>query len=379
MENKIRVLHVAQAAGGVDRYLRLLLKYLDKDKFDNIVILSQDFKKSDYEGLVFAFEQVEMTRVIGKKDLIAISEVRHLIKKYQPDIVYAHSSKAGAIARIADIGIRNQCIYNPHGWAFNMQCGKKKQIIYALIERISAPFCDKIICISEAEKQSALRKRICSEEKLQVILNGVDVEEYERSKMFRSNVVNRVTFGIPDDAFVIGMVGRISRQKAPDVFIRAAKEIQAKIPNAYFIIVGDGPDRKKVEEYAIKNHISLFVTGWVENTFEYVDLFDIALLLSRWEGFGLVLPEYMLSEKPIIATEVDAIPEIIIDGKNGILIKPDDENKVTEAVLKLYCDKTLKFKLCYNEVITVREKFDVKRTVSETEKLLETLVKVCDI
>ena len=129
-KNKIRILHVAQAAGGVDRYIRMLLKYLDKEKFENILVCSQDFHEEDYRGLVDSFEQVEMIRAIGGNDLKAIKEVRTLIKKYNPDIVYAHSSKAGAIARIADIGLKNHCVYNPHGWAFNMRCSAKKKAIY---------------------------------------------------------------------------------------------------------------------------------------------------------------------------------------------------------------------------------------------------------
>ena len=110
-KNKIRILHVAQAAGGVDRYIRMLLKYLDKEKFENILVCSQDFHEEEYRDLVDSFEQVEMTRAIGGNDLKAIKEVRTLIKKYNPDIVYAHSSKAGAIARVADIGLKNHCVY----------------------------------------------------------------------------------------------------------------------------------------------------------------------------------------------------------------------------------------------------------------------------
>lgn len=131
-KNKIRILHVAQAAGGVDRYIRMLLKYLDKEKFENILVCSQDFHEEDYRDLVDSFEQVEMTRAIGGNDLKAIKEVRTLIKKYNPDIVYAHSSKAGAIARVADIGLKNHCVYNPHGWAFNMRCSAKKKAMYTV-------------------------------------------------------------------------------------------------------------------------------------------------------------------------------------------------------------------------------------------------------
>lgn len=126
---------VAQAAGGVDRYIRMLLKYLDKEKFENILVCSQDFHEEDYKSLVDSFEQVEMMRAIGGNDLKAIKAVRALIKRYNPDIVYAHSSKAGAIARIADVGLKNHCVYNPHGWAFNMRCSAKKRQCTQLLKR----------------------------------------------------------------------------------------------------------------------------------------------------------------------------------------------------------------------------------------------------
>ena len=293
-KNKIRILHVAQAAGGVDRYIQMLLKYLDKEKFENVLVCSQDFHEEDYRGLVDSFEQVEMTRAIGGNDLKAIREVRALIKKYNPDIVYAHSSKAGAIARVADIGLKNRCVYNPHGWAFNMRCSAKKKAIYTMIEKIAAPFCDKIICISDAEKQSALDKKICKEDKLQVIFNGVDIEAYENGA---HGAVKRQDLNIPEDAFVVGMVGRISQQKAPDVFIKMAKQVKDEVPNAHFIIVGNGNQEDEIRKYAKDNGFSdsLHITGWVDDPMSYVELFDVACLLSRWEGFGLALPEYMIA------------------------------------------------------------------------------------
>ena len=92
-KKKIKILHVAQAAGGVDRYIRMLLKYLDKEKFENILVCSQDFREKDYKNLVDFFEQVKMDRAIGSNDLKAIGEVRRLIKRYNPDIVYAPHMK----------------------------------------------------------------------------------------------------------------------------------------------------------------------------------------------------------------------------------------------------------------------------------------------
>lgn len=373
-KKKIKILHVAQAAGGVDRYIRMLLKYLDKEKFENILVCSQDFREKDYKNLVDFFEQVKMDRAIGSNDLKAIGEVRRLIKRYNPDIVYAHSSKAGAIARVADIGLKNHCLYNPHGWAFNMRCSAKKEAMYTAIEKIAAPFCDKIICISDAEKQSALDKKICREDKLQVIFNGVDIEAYENGI---HGTVKRKDLNIPEDAFVVGMVGRISQQKAPDVFVKMAKQVKDEIPNAHFIIVGNGNQEDEIRKYAKDNGFSdsLHITGWVDDPMSYVELFDVACLLSRWEGFGLVLPEYMMARKPIVASRVDAIPNIICDGENGLLVEMDDVVGASTAVLKLYLNNNLKSKLIDEGLKTVYKKFDVQRMTRETEKLFEEVTR----
>ena len=373
-KNKIRILHVAQAAGGVDRYIRMLLKYLDKDRFENILVCSQDFNKEDYNGLVDYFEQIEMMRAIGESDLKAIRAVRKLIKIYNPDIVYAHSSKAGAIARIADIGFKNCCVYNPHGWAFNMRCSTMKREMYIAIERMAAPFCDKIICISDAEKQSALDKKICREDKLEVIFNGVDIEAYENGT---HGAVKRKDLNIPEDAFIVGMVGRVSSQKAPDVFVKMAKQVKNKVPNSHFIIVGGGDQEAEIKKYARDNAFldCLHITSWVDNPMSYVELFDVACLLSRWEGFGLALPEYMMAGKPIVASRVDAIPNIIRDGENGLLVEVDDVTGASEAVLRIYSDEKLKNVLIKAGLETVNKKYDARRVSNETDKLFEELTK----
>lgn len=371
-KSKIKILHVAQAAGGVDRYIRMLLKYLDKNKFENILVCSHDFQRKNYEGLTDAFEQVEMERAIGKSDIKAMSEVRTLIKKYNPDIVYAHSSKAGAIARVADIGLKNYCVYNPHGWAFNMRCSNMKKAMYAAIEKIAALFCDKIICISDAEKQSALDKKICKESKLQIIFNGVDVDAYKEGK---HGVVKRADLGIPDDAFVVGMVGRVSPQKAPDIFVRMAKLVNDKNLNSHFIIVGSGMLEREIREYALKQGFSdkLHITGWVDNPMSYVELFDVGCLLSRWEGFGLALPEYMMAGKPIVATNVDAIPNIINDGENGLLVNVDDIDGASNAVNKIFSDSILRRKLINQGYRDVEARFNAKRVSVEHQAMFEKL------
>ena len=110
-----------------------------------------------------------------------------------------------------------------------------------------------------------------------------------------------------------------------------------EVPNAHFIIVGNGNQEDEIRKYAEDNDFSnsLHITGWVDNPMSYVELFDVACLLSRWEGFGLALPEYMMAGKPIVASRVDAIPNIIRNGENGLLVEVDDDIGTSKAVLRI--------------------------------------------
>lgn len=246
--------------------------------------------------------------------------------------------------------------------------------MYTVIEKLAAPFCDKVICISDAEKQSALDNKICKENKLQVIFNGVDIEAYENGI---HGEINRKELNIPEDAFVVGMVGRISQQKAPDVFIKMAKLIKEKISNAHFIIVGNGNQEDTIISYAEKNGFidSLHITGWVDNPMNYVELFDVACLLSRWEGFGLVLPEYMMAGKPIVASNVDAIPNIIKNGENGLLVEVDDAVGASEAVLRIHNEIGLRDKVVTKGLQDAHNRFDARRVAKEHEILFERIKK----
>lgn len=371
MERKIRVLHVAEAAGGVERYLETLFKY-SKDKVENILVCSQNYDYEKFKRLADRVIVLKMAHDIQPSSDIKVERtLRRIIKQLKPDIVYAHSSKAGAFARIADLGLNNKVIYNPHGWAFNMQQSAKKKEMCKWVEKISAHFCDKIVCISDAEKESALREKICKSSKLQVIYNGIDLEEIEKT-----TPMSRDQLGIPKDAFVVGMVGRLSKQKAPDTFVKAAKLIKEKIPNAFFLMVGDGELRDQVESLSNQYDLgsSFLITGWVDNPAAYMKIMNVGMLLSRWEGFGLVLPEYMACGIPIVATNVDAIPNIVKDGVNGMLVDKDDYHKAADAVDRLFKQPDLKSSLVKVESNIVKTKFDGQRVAQNSEQLYKELI-----
>lgn len=376
MQVSKRIIHIVEAPGGVERYLITLLSNMKKyTGFEHYLICSNLYQIDKFRGLVKAVAVIkDMGHEISlTHDIKAVVEVRRAIKRFKPDIVYCHSSKAGVIGRISDFGIKNKVLYNAHGWSFNIRgISAIKRVFFEMIERMLSPMTDIIVCISEYEKQSALNHRICKKEKLIVINSGIDLNGYTYN-----STIDKMNFGIPKNAFVIGTVGRLSPQKAPDIFVKMAYMVKKRIPEAFFVIVGDdigdGTFGKKIQQMIKKYRLEncFFVTGWVDNPLEYVEMFDVATLLSRWEGFGLVLPEYMMMKKPIVGSSADAIPYVI--GNAGIIVDKDDYMQAAEAVIELYKDRDKTRRIIDVGVERVKM-FDAKRMAEESKSLFCSMI-----
>lgn len=237
------------------------------------------------------------------------------------------------------------------------------------MEKCLSPLTDKIVCISEAEKVSAERVRIANDNKLELIPNGIDVEAVKCAVPKR-----RMDFGIADDAFVVGMIGRISPQKAPDIFIKSAKLIHDNIKKSAFIIVGDGEEREEVECFARENDLNLIITGWTDKPYSYLKMFDVAVLLSRWEGFGLAVVEYMAAEKNVVATRTDAIPTLIDDGVDGLLVEVDNPEDVKEKVMWLYNHPNEAKAMRDKALQKVIKRYDISRVVDQHVEMFNKLV-----
>ena len=246
---------------------------------------------------------------------------------------------------------------------------KFKSFVYLLMEKCLSPLTDKIVCISEAEKVSAERERIANDNKLELIPNGIDVEAVKCAVPKR-----RMDFGIADDAFVVGMIGRISPQKAPDIFIKSARLIHDNIKNSAFIIVGDGEEREEVECFARENDLNLIITGWTDKPYSYLKMFDVAVLLSRWEGFGLAVVEYMAAEKNVVATRTDAIPTLIDDGVDGLLVEVDNPEDVKEKVMWLYNHPNEAKAMRDKALQKVIKRYDISRVVDQHVEMFNKLV-----
>ncbi len=377
MCKKKTILYIAQPThGGAIEYLYMFLKNIDKTKYNNILVLSEDYigGTKRFEDLVESIYFLPMSREIKIGNVLkSVSKLKRILKKEKPSIIYMHSSMAGAVGRIANLfNFKVKLLYNAHGWYFNAKISKKKKKFYALIERILALRTTKIINISKAEYESALQHKIASKKKMCIIENAIDFSKFEGCDQYREKT--RKKYNIKDDDIVIGVVGRLSEQKDPMTIIKAFNEVYKENKNVKLIYVGSGDLESEVKEYTTKKHLEhlVTVTGWVEDTERYIPAFDIAVLPSRWEGFGLVLIEYMACNKPIIASNVGGIADIITNNKNGLLFEIGDYEELSKKIKLLIENKEM-----LNNIVAENKecskKYDISVLIKKHEELFDKI------
>jgi glycosyltransferase involved in cell wall biosynthesis len=365
----MKILHVLQGTvGGTIEFVNLLMQQLRLKGHINVVACPR-YSALREKCIANGFEWIEldMCREISFfKDIRAVIMLTKIIKEQKCDILHAHSSKAGAIGRIAAWLQGVPCVYTAHGWSFNMRVSKKKKFFYAFVERFFSHITAAITCISQQELDSAVSIGI-NPKKLVKIDNGLDLGKYD----IHDDVdALKGCLNIPRDKVVIGVVGRITEQKDPFFFLNIASTIKKQVQNSYFVFVGDGELRGQVEE-RIKSsddlRDSVSITGWTDNPELYIKCFDIAVLTSKWEGFGLVLVEYMASKIPIVATNVDGIPYVVKDGYSGLLSDSGNADQFADKICLLLRDNALRDTLVSNAYREAHEKFSIERTARQYE------------
>ena len=373
---KKKVLHIAQSAGGVAEYLYMLLKNFNSTEYENVLIVSEDYKNQikRFEPYIKNIYVVPMTRNINPKvDINSIFRIKKIIKEERPEIVYLHSSKAGAVGRLALLfDFKTKILYNAHGWYFNAEIGKKKKTFFAFVEKVLAIKTNKIINISNAEYESALKYKIAPKKKMCIIENGIDFSKFANSDMYRTET--RKKYDIDKNDIVIGVVGRLSEQKDPMTTIRVFKMVKDKYSNAKLMMVGSGELEDEVRGFAKSNNIDkdVIITGWIDNVEKYIPAFDIAVLPSKWEGFGLVIVEYMACGKPVVASNVGGIVDLIEDGKNGFLCEVGNEKEIYYKIDKILECKDLRENISKRNYID-KDKYDILLFMEKYIEILKNI------
>jgi glycosyltransferase involved in cell wall biosynthesis len=276
------------------------------------------------------------------------------------DVIHAHSAKAGFLARLAAAlrGRRSACVFTPHAWSFWAADGFRGRL-YRNLERVAARWCRMILVVSEQERLAGLAAGIGRPEQYRVVTNGIELERFSAPP---DPVDGRVVF-----------LGRLSRQKRPDVAVRALARLLENHPAAELHIAGEGPERAPVKRLAERLGVTdaLRMLGTREDIPELLSGASCLLLTSDYEGCPLSVLEAMAAGVPVVATRVGAVPEMIDDDRAGLLVEPGDAEGAAAAIGELLADPAHARELGDEGRRRARERFSREQMIERTLALYD--------
>lgn len=300
------------------------------------------------------------------KDLLCIGEIKRLIEMEKPDVVHLNSSKAGVIGSIAAklSKHKTKIIYTCHGWVFNESLNPLIRIIYLGLEKFTGSFKDKIICISEPDRRSAIKYRITKSEKLVTIYNGIDLNLMS----FLEKDCARQELGLPADRIIIGNIANFFKTKGLEFLIEAADMlINKQRQDIIFAIIGDGELRPQLEEQIKNKNLSssFLLLGKKQSAAKYLKAFDVYVSSSVKEGVPYSILEAMAAGLPIIATAVGGVPEVIKNEANGLLIDAENPLAISKKINLLLTDNSLTSRLVQRAASDINN-YSLEGQISQT-------------
>jgi glycosyltransferase involved in cell wall biosynthesis len=293
---------------------------------------------------------VQMERRISPgRDLRALARLTSVLMRIKPDVVHAHTPKAGLLGMLAATaaGVSAR-VYHIHGFPFVTQSGWRRAVmIWA--ERTACRLADQVYSVSQSIAKIAADERICRAERLRVLGNGsiggVDARaRFSPDRYANERVVLRRRLGIPDDARVVGYVGRIVRDKGVEQLVAAWADIREKLVDAYLVLVGDVEEQDPIsgETWStLRDDARVRLIGSVLDTPPYYSIMDVVALPSFREGLPVVPLEAAAMALPVVATRIPGCIDAIMDGETGTLVPVGDVTALSRALLTYLQDPDL--------------------------------------
>jgi len=331
-------------------------------------------------------EDIDVKVVPLKKsyDFVAALRLRNLILREGVQVLHTHGMLVNIVGRIASklahVPVSVSTVHltrelSSGGRAENIREGLKANY-YRALDNSTARFNDRIIAVSESVRRDLISQGI-SPDKLVVIKNGIEFEGWQRPNgRKKQRARKREEFGIGNNS-VVGTITRFSKQKDVHTFLYAMSEVVRKYPRVRCLILGDGEQREDLEDLSTRLALngSVRFLGYREDAREILDIFDVFVLSSLWEGLPLVILEAMAAAKPVIATRVPGTAEAVVDGKTGILVPLRNSERLAESIKRLLENKNLSQSMGKAGRRRVSKYFRLDRMVDETEKLYFDLMR----
>jgi len=358
--------------GGAPEIFVNLCKHLDVNLFELHIFVGKTLKPTEktQEFLKRFSCQItfipELVRDINPlKDILAFVRLFLLLRRKNFDIVHTHTAKAGLIGRLAArlAGVP-KVIHTPHGHNLYGYFNPVLSWIILKTERLLTFFTDMIVALTEVEKNELNAFGVVALEKIVVIRQGLDPENFEDITVCPNEV--KKALGICPEAKVVGVISRLEPVKGILYFVRAQEELLKRNSNIRFIICGEGSQRKKIEsEIRLRNLQDVTImTGWLDDIRPILSILDVLVLPSLNEAVGIVLIQAQAQGIPVVASRVGGIPEVVNEGVSGLLVAPKDSLAMAQAIIQLLDKRT---EISQRKQLTrqwLRQRYELKNMIN---------------
>ncbi|PZH14929.1 glycosyltransferase family 1 protein [Streptomyces sp. NTH33] len=364
-----RVLHLTQPVdGGVARVVADLVRAQSAAGLDVTAACPDSALTARLRALGADVRRWEATRSPGPSLAREARHVARLIDEVRPDLVHAHSAKAGLAGRLAVRG-RIPTVFQPHAWSFEAVGGTTAALALRW-ERWGARWAARVVCVSEAERATGVRAGI--DARFTVVPNGIDLEHFHPAGPGPARAGLAPLAGLDPAAPLVVCVGRLCRQKGQDVLLRAWDAVVREVPGARLALVGDGPDDDRLRELAPP---SVLFAGAVADARPWYRAADLVVLPSRWEGMALAPLEAMACGRPVVVTDVDGARESLPSSfTDRCLVPPENPAVLAGALTGLLLDPPLRASLGGLARRHVLATHDVRNTAEQVSDVYRDLL-----
>jgi glycosyltransferase involved in cell wall biosynthesis len=313
------------------------------------------------------------------RDLLATMRLARIIRAERPAILHTHTAKAGAVGRVAALLAGRHrppiIVHTFHGHVLRGYFGRFWTGVFRLLERWLARITDALVAVSPEVRDELVAFGVAPASKFRVIRLGIELDE-RLSRDGAARAETRRVMGIGDERFVVGWIGRMTAVKRTDVVLRSVRRLRDDGVDAVLCMVGDGPDRRSVEDLAGELGVmrdSLF-PGYQEDVGPFFAAFDVFVLPSGNEGTPVTAIEALASGCPVVATRVGGVPDVVTDGADGFLVEPGDVEALAARLAQLAGDRDLRTRMGAAGRERMLSRYAVDRLIDDIDRLYRDLL-----
>jgi glycosyltransferase involved in cell wall biosynthesis len=317
------------------------------------------------------------------RDLIATVRLARLIRRERPQILHTHTAKAGTVGRVAALlaGSRRPpiVVHTFHGHVLRGYFGPVRSLFFRLLERWLAGRTTALIAVSPQVRDDLVSLGIAPRERFAVIRLGIELDERVAAEQ-NGRVESRRYLGIPGERFAVGWIGRMTAVKRTDDVLVAFKRLRESGVDATLCMVGDGPDRAGLEQRAHDLGIvrDILFLGYQEDVAPFYAAFDALVLPSSNEGTPVSVIEALGAGRPVVATRVGGVPDVVRDGVDGFLVEAGATDELADRLAQLAHDPALRERMGNQGRERVLPRYAVERLVDDVDRLYRSLLSAAD-